>query len=176
MNQPSTEYKADGVVLVVGGARSGKSAFAEQLVASPGEVVYVATAEILDSEMRQRVDLHRVRRGPSWRTIEEPLAITELLTNFEPALPVLVDCLTIWLSNLLYHQRDARSEIDRLIQCAAKSTRTVVFVTNEVGCGIVPDNQLARAFRDQAGLMNQQMAAIADAVYLVTAGLPLQLK
>jgi len=168
----------NNTTLILGGARSGKSRFAEQLVLQTGKnPIYIATAEIWDEEMRQRINLHRARRAANWQTIEAPL---ELVTAIgEAASPhniILVDCLTLWLSNLMLTERDCEAAGAALVQLVAQPPCDMVLVANEVGLGIVPDNALARRFRDAAGLLNQHIAACAKTVYLVTAGLPLLLK
>jgi adenosylcobinamide kinase/adenosylcobinamide-phosphate guanylyltransferase len=165
-------------VLVLGGARSGKSTFAESLaIGHKGSKFYVATSEIIDEEMRRRVELHVAQRGEGWRTIEAPLDLSGALaeasgdTSF-----VLVECLTIWINNLLYCDKNVEHELFRFRDVLRMIKGTVVLVSNEVGLGIVPENPLARRFRDEAGRANQAIAQIADEVYLVAAGLPLALK
>jgi len=162
------------VTLVLGGARSGKSRYAETLI---GErpAVYVATAEARDEEMSARIRAHRARRGGNWATHEAPLDLAAALAAGD-ARPRLVDCLTLWLSNLLLAGRDPAAEGAALIEALPRSTAPLVFVANEVGLGIVPDNELARRFRDHAGRLNQDLAAVADRVVFVAAGLPLLLK
>ena len=165
------------VILVTGGARSGKSEHAEALTtALPGQPVYIATAEAWDDEMRARIDLHRARRGAEWGMIEAPLDLAAALRASDGAGPRLVDCLTMWLSNLMGAQRDWQAETTALIETLRTQTAPVVLVTNEVGLGIVPENALARAFRDAQGLLNRRIAAMADRADLVVAGLPLTLK
>ncbi|MBT3551600.1 MAG: bifunctional adenosylcobinamide kinase/adenosylcobinamide-phosphate guanylyltransferase [Rhodospirillaceae bacterium] len=163
-----------GSILVLGGRASGKSAFAEQLIGA-ADAVYVATAEAGDAEMRARIDAHRARRGQNWTTIEEPLELTGALRAGAGA-PMLVDCLTIWLANLMHQGRDLELEITYLCQALGDASFPVVLVSNDVGGGIVPENALARAFSDASGRMNAVVAAAADQVYLVTAGLPQKLK
>lgn len=164
------------VTLVLGGARSGKSALAETLAAAPGgRPVYLATAAAGDAEMAERIRRHRERRGPGWATIEEPLDIVGRLAAADGA-AVLVDCLTLWLANLMAAGLDVAAETARLVEALPRHAGPVVLVANEVGFGIVPDNPLARDFRDHAGRLNQAVAAAADRVYLVAAGLPLVLK
>jgi adenosylcobinamide kinase/adenosylcobinamide-phosphate guanylyltransferase len=164
--------------LVLGGARSGKSRFAERLVeAHPGARVYLATAEAGDPEMAERIRRHRARRGAGWTTIEEPLDLPRALAAAaEGNAAVLVDCLTLWLGNLMTAGRDVEREAQALVEVLPRLAGPVVLVSNEVGLGIVPDNALARAFRDHAGLLHQAIAAAADRVYVMTAGLPLLLK
>lgn len=165
------------VTLVLGGARSGKSAFAEGLAIAGGAATYVATAEALDAEMAERVRHHRLRRGTGWRTVEEPLRLAETVAaEARPGRPVLVDCLTLWLTNLMLGGHDIAAAIDRLIAARATFAGPVLFVANEVGLGIVPETPLGRRFRDEAGRLNQRVAAVADRVVFVAAGLPLTLK
>jgi adenosylcobinamide kinase/adenosylcobinamide-phosphate guanylyltransferase len=166
------------VTLVLGGARSGKSRFAEGLLdGHPGRRVYLATAEILDDEMAERVRLHQTRRDVDCRTVEEPLDIAAtIVAETAKGAAVLVDCLTLWLGNLLGKDRDVAAEIDRLTAAIGQFGGPVIFVSNEVGLGIVPDNALARAFRDHAGRLHQAVAAKAESVFFVAAGLPLRMK
>ncbi len=164
--------------LVLGGARSGKSAFAECLVANSGlKRVYLATGAAGDEEMRARIDRHRARRGENWRTIEEPLAIIDALAReAAPHRAILIDCLTLWLSNLMHANRDSEREIQRLAAALRAATSPIVLVSNEVGLGIVPETPLGRRFRDAQGRLNQAIAATAGNVALIVAGLPLWLK
>ena len=166
------------VTLVLGGARSGKSSFAERItVAHPRGCVYVATAEIGDEEMAERVRKHQARREAHWRTIEAPLELAPaIVSETGQGAAVLVDCLTLWLSNVMAAERDPATETEALIRALGQAGGPVVFVSNEVGLGIVPDNALARAFRDHAGRLNQRIAEIANSVFFVAAGLPLRLK
>jgi adenosylcobinamide kinase/adenosylcobinamide-phosphate guanylyltransferase len=164
------------VSLVLGGARSGKSRYAEALVEAAGGGVYLATAELLDPEMEDRVRRHRERRGKRWTTLEEPLEIVAALVGEAAARPVLVDCLTLWLANLIAAGRDVERETDALVDALPRCGGPVVFVANEVGLGIVPENALARRFRDDAGRLNQRIAARAERVVFMAAGLPLVLK
>ncbi len=166
------------LALVLGGARSGKSRFAENLIGGTElPAVYLATAEPRDDEMRARIALHRARRGESWTTIEEPVeVVNRLLAIAEESRPILIDCLTLWLSNLLGAERDIGFETERLVSALPQIKAPVVAVANEVGLGIVPDNRLARSFRDHAGRLNQRVAALADRVVFMAAGLPLALK
>jgi adenosylcobinamide kinase / adenosylcobinamide-phosphate guanylyltransferase len=161
---------------VLGGARSGKSRYAESLVtALPPPWLYVATAEAGDSEMVARVAAHQARRGPSWTTIETPRNVAETLGTHADT-PTLVDCLTLWLSNVMLADADVDAEIEQLDEALARAAAPIVLVANEVGFGIVPDSALGRRFRDLQGLLNQRIAARADRVVLVVAGLPLTLK
>ena len=166
------------VTLVLGGARSGKSAYAETLVeGAPGEAVYVATGTAGDAEMAARIRDHQARRGARWRTIEEPLDLAGVLAReARPENAVLVDCLTLWLSNVMAAGKEPGVETDELVDALDQAAGPVVLVANEVGLGIVPDNALARAFRDHAGRLNQAVAGIADRVIFVAAGLPMMLK
>ncbi len=167
------------IELVIGGARSGKSAYAERQAreshAGGLPVVYLATAQALDAEMAERIAHHRARRPAAWRSIEEPLALAAALAR-EAASDacVLVDCLTLWLSNVLLAGHD--EEIDRLLGVLPTLPGRVILVSNEVGWGIVPENALARRFRDEQGRLNRRVAELADSVTLVAAGLPLTLK
>ncbi|MVT67857.1 bifunctional adenosylcobinamide kinase/adenosylcobinamide-phosphate guanylyltransferase [Bradyrhizobium pachyrhizi] len=165
------------VILITGGARSGKSRRAELRARSfPGQPIYIATAEALDAEMDERIARHRARRGSDWIEREVPLDLVEAVSGTDGAGARLVDCLTLWLSNLLHAGRDWSREVTRLADALSRQRGPVVLVTNEVGLGIVPDNALARAFRDAAGIMNQTIAGIADEVEFVVAGLPMKLK
>jgi adenosylcobinamide kinase/adenosylcobinamide-phosphate guanylyltransferase len=177
-NTAGTTQSLPPVTLVLGGARSGKSGFAEAItVAHPRGCLYLATAEIGDAEMAERVRQHRARREAHWRTIEAPLEIAPaIVAETEQGTAVLVDCLTLWLSNLLGAGRDPDRETDVLVRALGQAGGPAVFVANEVGLGIVPDNTLARAFRDHAGRLNQRIAGIANDVFFVAAGLPLRLK
>jgi adenosylcobinamide kinase/adenosylcobinamide-phosphate guanylyltransferase len=177
-NMAGTTQPLPPVTLVLGGARSGKSSFAEQItVAHPRGCVYVATAEIGDEEMAERVRKHQARREAHWRTIEAPLELAPaIVAQTEQGAAVLVDCLTLWLSNLMAASRDPDTETEALVRALGQAGGPVVFVSNEVGLGIVPDNALARAFRDHAGRINQRIAAVANNVFFVAAGLPLRLK
>jgi adenosylcobinamide kinase/adenosylcobinamide-phosphate guanylyltransferase len=165
------------VTLVLGGARSGKSTFAEELAARRGPGVYLATGAAGDAEMAERIRLHRERRGPAWRTVEEPLDLVAALTRHAaPGHAVLVDCLTLWLSNLMGAGRDVAAETARLTGALPRLRGPVVFVSNEVGLGIVPDNALARAFRDHAGRLHQTVSEAAGLVVFMVAGLPMVVK
>ena len=165
------------VVLITGGARSGKSRRAEARALSfSGRPVYIATAEALDAEMKERIARHRIRRGNDWIEREVPLDLAQALTETDGGGARLVDCLTLWLSNLLHAGRDWQHEADLLAKTLQRQRSPVVLVTNEVGLGIVPDNALARTFRDAAGLLNQSIAAVADEVEFVVAGMALKVK
>lgn len=176
MSQPA-DPPLPPVTFVLGGVRSGKSAFAERLVEARGPGLFLATAEAGDAEMQDRIRRHRERRGSSWTTIEEPLDIVSVLkANATLQRPVLVDCLTLWLSNVMEGEDDWETVVATLVAALAALPGPVVLVSNEVGLGIVPENPLARAFADAAGCMNQRVAAAADRVVLVAAGLPTVLK
>lgn len=165
------------VTLVLGGARSGKSAYAEGLVEATGGGIYVATAEARDHEMAERVRHHRARRGPRWTTVEEPLDLVHALdANFVPGRAVLVDCLTLWLSNIMAAELDVEAESEKLSAALDRAAGPVVLVANEVGLGVVPPTPLGRAFRDEAGRLNQEVARIAQRVVFVVAGLPMTIK
>jgi adenosylcobinamide kinase / adenosylcobinamide-phosphate guanylyltransferase len=165
------------IILITGGARSGKSVRAEiRALGFPGKPTYIATAEALDAEMRERIEGHRARRGSNWRERETPLELVTALSETDGGGARLVDCLTLWLSNLLHAGRDWRTETEGLADALARQQSPVVLVTNEVGLGIVPDNALARQFRDAAGMVNQIIARVADEVEFVVAGLPMRVK
>jgi adenosylcobinamide kinase/adenosylcobinamide-phosphate guanylyltransferase len=165
------------IVLITGGARSGKSRRAEARArAFPGRPVYIATAEALDEEMAERIARHRARRGNEWTEREVPLDLVQALNETDGGGARLVDCLTLWLSNLIHSRRDWSQAVSELAGGLSRQRSSVIMVTNEVGLGIVPDNALARAYRDAAGIMNQTMAEVADEVEFVVAGLPMKLK
>ena len=163
------------VTLVLGGARSGKSAHGEALIAASGPGLYLATANAGDGEMAERIRRHRRRRGPDWTTLEEPLDVAGVLGD-HAGRPVLVDCLTLWLANIMAAGRDPEAETRRLIGGLTGLSYPVVLISGEVGSGIIPANALARAFADAAGTLNQTVAACAQRAVLVTAGIPLTLK
>ena len=165
------------LTLVIGGAASGKSAFAERLIAASGRPkTYIATARALDEEMRVKIVAHQARRGAGWTTVEAPLDLVSPLADASPDAAVLVDCATLWLSNHLIAESDLTNQESRLLHALAACPAPVVLVSNEVGCGIVPDNALARRFRAAQGRLNQSLAARAGLVVQVVAGLPLALK
>lgn len=166
------------ISFVLGGARSGKSRFSENLALESGLLRhYVATSQIFDEEMRARITQHREQRGEGWVTHEEPLRLSEVLRDVaRPDRIVLVDCLTLWVTNLMMAEADVEGEGTALVDSLAQLSGPVIFVSNEVGLGIVPDNRMARAFRDHAGRLHQHLAAAADEVFFVAAGLPLKMK
>ncbi|MFC0409359.1 bifunctional adenosylcobinamide kinase/adenosylcobinamide-phosphate guanylyltransferase [Roseomonas elaeocarpi] len=164
------------LTLVLGGARSGKSRHAESLfTALPQPWLYLATAQAFDDEMRERIATHRERRGAEWQTVEAPLDLPAALLRARTQ-PALVDCLTLWLSNLLLGERDLDAAANALETALMQRTAATVLVSNEVGLGIVPDNALARRFRDAAGTLHQRLAARADRVVFTVAGLPMVVK
>jgi len=172
--------------LITGGARSGKSRFAEELTRSFGQsLCYLATAQALDGEMDERIHRHRQRRGNGWETIEEPLMVPQTLARIDGIYSaILLDCVTLWLSNLLlsHDEGDTDTEdqvlghVHRLAATLRGMSTPLVLVTNEVGQGIVPENRLGRLYRDIAGQANQILAATCDAVHVCICGIPLQLK
>ncbi len=171
--------------LITGGARSGKSRFAEQFATAYGApLCYLATAQPLDAEMDERIACHRVRRGSDWHTVEEPLALPQTLSRLDGSYrAILVDCITLWLTNLLLQGREDAdqegqviAEVQRLAATLRSMTTPVILVTNEVGMGIVPEHRLGRLFRDLAGQASQILAATCDEVYTVISGIPLKLK
>jgi adenosylcobinamide kinase / adenosylcobinamide-phosphate guanylyltransferase len=169
---------APKTTLVLGGARSGKSAFAEQIVRDSGlQAVYVATATAGDDEMRERITHHRARRGGAWQTIEEPLDLTGVFTReARPGRILLVDCLTLWLSNLMHAGIDAATAAQSFCEKLQQPPCPIVLVSNEVGLGLVPETSLGRQFRDEQGRLNQRVAACVDEVAFIAAGLPLWIK
>ena len=178
MADPAERTSLPALTLVLGGARSGKCRYAERLVLATGLApVYVATAEPLDAELGARIAQHRARRGASWRTIEEPIDLVGvLLGECIPGHAVLVDCLTLWLTNLMIAKRALRAEMVRLVELLPGLRGALVLVSNEVGLGVVPSDAMARAFIDHAGWLHQRIAEQADHVVFMAAGLPLHLK
>ncbi|MGM0561682.1 MAG: bifunctional adenosylcobinamide kinase/adenosylcobinamide-phosphate guanylyltransferase [Pseudomonadota bacterium] len=175
---PHNTPQLSGKTLVLGGARSGKSRYAEQLFhCQEGTVCYIATAQAFDAEMEARIAAHRARRDSRWQTLEAPLDLVAALHSAAALKqPILVDCLTLWLSNLMLAEMDLDAQIRELLENLTQLDVPLVMVSNEVGLGIVPENALARAFRDHAGYLNQRLAAAADQVVFLAAGLPLPLK
>lgn len=165
------------LTLVLGGASSGKSAFAESLVLQGDlDPVYIATAQVFDDEMADKVARHRDMRGDGWTTIEEPLDIAAALAKTTDNQIILIDCATLWLTNVILGDHDITTQTTRLVDALRNCPAPVVIVSNEVGQGIVPDNALSRRFRNAQGALNQTIAAEAALVVAVMAGLPLALK
>lgn len=168
----------NGATLVLGGARSGKSRWAEELVlASKLKPIYLATGRAFDEEMSERISVHQNRRGMEWETVEEPLALADaLVQSAHEGRAILVDCLSLWVTNLMMAEANVEKESDDLVAALADIKVPVVFVSNEVGLGIVPENQMAREFRDYAGSVNQKVAAACSNVWFIAAGLAMPLK
>lgn len=166
------------IILVGGGARSGKSRFALDLARKCGSrLVFLATAEAFDEEMAARVARHRADRGAEFSTIEEPLEIGSAISKITAADAIVIDCLTLWLSNImLTFGRRVETEVEKFIAAAQANTATVIAVTNEVGCGIVPESTLGRDFRDHSGVLNQRVASVADEIYWMVFGHPMRVK
>jgi adenosylcobinamide kinase/adenosylcobinamide-phosphate guanylyltransferase len=176
------------IIFITGGARSGKSSFALQLAndyegvhggdaISPMRKAYIATAEALDEEMKERIEKHKRQRSDDWVTYEEPIKISDVLKTIEGRYRVVViDCLTLWLSNLMKAGLNIEVEIGHFISSLVTYHSSLIFiVSNEVGMGIVPENEMARRFRDMAGILNQKMAEISDEVFMVVAGIPIKI-
>ncbi|MDP3049183.1 MAG: bifunctional adenosylcobinamide kinase/adenosylcobinamide-phosphate guanylyltransferase [Thermodesulfovibrionales bacterium] len=181
------------ITFIIGGARSGKSSFALNLannctsakegvrggdeISPTPKKAYIATAQALDDEMKERIEKHKKERPSDWITFEEPVNIAALIKDIQDKYDIILfDCLTLWLSNLMLNNLDMEKEID-LFCCSLFTVHCSLFiVSNEVGMGIVPDNELSRRFRDLSGYLNQKVAEIADEVYLVTAGIPIKIK
>ena len=173
--------KDSGFVFIVGGARSGKSSHALSLASArkASEKVFIATAQAFDAEMSVRIEGHRLERGDNWKTIEEPLEVAKIIEGLGPGKVIVIDCLTLWLSNLIHSEKDdakIKEEIAALAKAFCDAPSVVIGVSNEVGLGLVPENALARRFRDLSGLMNQAMASNADEAWFIASGLPLKLK
>ena len=166
------------IIFIIGGARSGKSSFAlKEASKISGKKAYIATAEALDGEMKIRIEKHRKDRGSKWDTYEEPLKISGIIEKIKDKYNVIViDCLTLWLSNIMHRNKNIKSEIESFCSLLFAVNCSLFTVSNEVGMGIVPDNEMAREFRDLAGFLNQKIAEIADEVYVVTAGIPIKIK
>ena len=165
------------LTLVLGGARSGKSRYAESLVtARPPPWLYLATAEAKDAEMAERIARHRGQRTAGWSTVEAPHDLAGAVLDAPPGAAILIDCLTLWLSNRMLAEADTEAETSRLEAALGRRNEPIVLVANEVGCGIVPEHALARRFRDLQGRLNQRLAARADCVVLMVAGLPVFVK
>lgn len=162
---------------VLGGAASGKSAYAESLILNTRLTpIYIATAQVFDDEMSEKVSRHKQMRGTGWQTIEEPIAVADALATVSSRQAVLIDCATLWLTNIVLGEYDISAETSKLIDALRSCDGPIVVVSNEVGMGIVPDNALSRKFRNAQGALNQTIAAQADYVVSVMAGLPLVLK
>lgn len=171
------------MILVLGGSRSGKSSFSEGLLKDRKDVAYVATARLEDEEMRLRVEAHRKRRPKNWVTLESPEGLDETIRAAANRSAILVDCITLYVTNLMLDDENVSDkqgyiarEIEKVCRACREAKADVVLVSNEVGCGIVPDNELARRFRDYQGLANQAIAREADEVHFLAAGLPIRLK
>jgi adenosylcobinamide kinase / adenosylcobinamide-phosphate guanylyltransferase len=169
------------IIFITGGARSGKSHFAQELAGEfPGRKVFLATAQALDEEMKGRIERHRSLRSAAWVTLEEPIRIVEAIRNQGDRMDlILLDCLTLWISNLMmaeWSEERILAEGDRLLEISKKVSASIILVTNEVGLGIVPDNPMARLFRDLSGFLNQKMARNADEVHFLISGLPQKIK
>lgn len=180
-------YRMGRVIFITGGARSGKSSFAlKEATRFGGKKVYIATAEPLDEEMKDRIERHKKERGEDWIAIEEPLKISELIKELKGKYDMLLlDCLTLWLSNLMLAGKELSGEIEEFITTLkdfknpssfSLQPSALFIVSNEIGMGVVPENELARRFRDLAGMTNQKVAKIADEVYLVISGIPVKIK
>ena len=165
------------MTLVLGGARSGKSRYAEWLIGAYSPPwIYVATAEAKDAEMAERIAAHKARRNTEWQTVEAPHALVEALTRVPPSAAIVIDCLTLWLANLMENGADIEAESAALRKVLIERPGPAVLVSNEVGLGIVPDNALARRFRDLQGRLNQDLAAQAARVVMMVAGVPVPVK
>jgi adenosylcobinamide kinase/adenosylcobinamide-phosphate guanylyltransferase len=166
-------------ILVLGGARSGKSAFAQKAAesaAGAGRPVLIATGQAFDDEMAERIARHQAERGESWRTVEAPLALAEAIGALPADAVAVVDCLTLWLSNLMLAERDVAAAATELVEAVSACPARLWLVSNEVGLGLVPETPLGRRFRDEAGRLHQRLATVAYEVYFVAAGLPLRMK
>ena len=174
----------NNIALVIGGCRSGKSRYALEIAEqiNSSHQIFIATCQPRDDEMRQRVQQHRQQRGSRWHTVEEPLQLpTAIAAHQAPDTTVVVDCLTLWISNLLLRYAESRPDevaarIERLVSTLQDAGEPVILVSNEVGAGVVPENKLARMFRDAAGLLNQRVAAVAASVTWMVAGIPVKIK
>jgi adenosylcobinamide kinase/adenosylcobinamide-phosphate guanylyltransferase len=168
------------ITLVLGGARSGKSAYAqreaETATTHGGKLVMIATGQAMDGEMAERIARHQADRGPRWSTVEAPVDLAAAIADLTQKDIAVIDCLTLWLSNLLMRDADVAAESATLAVALKACNSTLWIVSNETGLGIVPDNALARRFRDESGRLHQQIAAVADRAFMVVAGLPLRLK
>lgn len=181
------QHSKSRLIFVSGGSRSGKSHYAEMRAAKlSGQRTYIATCPIIDDEMRQRIAKHRQERsGQGWMTVEEPVELIQALRNCHESSVVLVDCLTLWINNLLYHaesrqetvcEEDVADLCRQVAEVGREGERTIIFVTNELGMGLVPADKTSRLYRDLVGRCNQTLAALADEVVFVVSGHPLILK
>jgi len=169
--------ESGSLTFILGGARSGKSRLAESLAEEfPAPWIYVATAQAFDQEMRERIHEHRSRRGPHWQTLESPIDLETVLPELPAGRPLLLDCLTLWLTNIMLAGHDVEKASRRLAEILGNPRGPWFVVSNEVGLGIVPDNKLARQFRDAAGRLNQMVAQKANRVYFMAAGIPMTVK
>lgn len=165
------------ISLILGGARSGKSQYAEQLAAPYSQKIYLATAQNGDLEFDKRIKIHQNRRANEWQTIESPLDLVTTISLTKPTDSILlIDCMTLWLTNLMFAEKDITQETQKLCLALSQSNGHIIMVSNEVGLSIVPENALARKFRDEQGLLNQTLAKVAQKVIFIAAGLPLILK
>ncbi len=165
------------LTFLLGGARSGKSAHAERLITLlPSPWAYIATAQAFDAEMEDRIALHRTRRGDGWQTVEEPRELARTLESVPAGRPVLIDCLTLWLSNVMLADADVEAETKHLADVLGKPSGPWFVISNEVGLSLVPETPLGRKFRDAQGRLNQRVAALADEVLFMVAGLPMKVK
>lgn len=175
---PDADTTTQGrLTFLLGGARSGKSLHAEKLItALPAPWTYIATAQAFDDEMRERIAHHRERRAEGWQTLDAPFDLADTLRALPTGMPILLDCLTLWLTNIMLAERDVDAAVAELCAVLAVPTGPWYVVSNEVGLSIVPENALARRFRDEQGRLNQKIAAIADEVLFMVAGLPMKVK
>jgi adenosylcobinamide kinase / adenosylcobinamide-phosphate guanylyltransferase len=168
------------IIFITGGARSGKSTHTlKEASRLAGKKAYIATAEALDEEMRDRIEGHKKQRGKDWDTYEEPLRIAGVIQKTEDKYTaIVIDCLTLWLSNIMHSGLNINQKIEKLIETLriTHHTSRIYIVSNEVGMGIVPENEMARRFRDMAGILNQKVAEISDEVYMLVAGIPMKIK
>jgi adenosylcobinamide kinase / adenosylcobinamide-phosphate guanylyltransferase len=166
------------IILVLGGARSGKSAFAEQMaLESTAAPIYLATGRAWDDEMTSRIDKHKARRETNWQSFEEPLEVSQFVRNKSTGYDtLLLDCLTLWVTNLMLEERAIEPAFQDLLSTITSFQGTIIFVSNEIGMGIVPENKMAREFRDYIGDLHKRIADIANEVYLVVAGIPMTVK
>jgi len=166
------------ITFIIGGANSGKSSFALKLAESiEGKGAFIATAQAFDEEMSEKIKRHKEQRSNQWQTYEEPLEIANLIKQIEGRYEkIIIDCLTLWLSNIIYHCHPIEQSIEDLVSQLKRIKKPCFVVSNEVGLGIVPENQLARKFRNYSGLMNKKVAVISDWVYFIYAGIPIKIK